>query len=170
MLRCVCYCSFFFPARILNLTSLYVIEINMGNNGDFPNQLLCQFKARERFCVMKRNEPRNKYKPTIKGWEFLFVCLKVTFFGLHSLENCHVGQRSPFCKYIIFTFFFFLHFCFAQEIQNKQKMGPTDETPRKGPESLPVGHHDIITDIATFQTTQGFIVTASRDGIVKVWK
>jgi len=49
-------------------------------------------------------------------------------------------------------------------------MGPTDETPRKGPESLPVGHHDIITDIATFQTTQGFIVTASRDGIVKVWK
>ncbi|XP_077160519.1 phosphoinositide 3-kinase regulatory subunit 4 [Paroedura picta] len=58
----------------------------------------------------------------------------------------------------------------VQEIQNKQKMGPTDETPRRGPESLPVGHHDIITDIATFQTTQGFIVTASRDGIVKVWK
>ncbi|XP_005041294.1 PREDICTED: phosphoinositide 3-kinase regulatory subunit 4 isoform X1 [Ficedula albicollis] len=58
----------------------------------------------------------------------------------------------------------------VQEIQNKQKLGPTDETPRKGPESLPVGHHDIITDIATFQTTQGFIVTASRDGIVKVWK
>lgn len=62
------------------------------------------------------------------------------------------------------------HFVFIQEIQNKQKMGPSDETPRKGPESLPVGHHDIITDIATFQTTQGFIVTASRDGIVKVWK
>lgn len=61
-------------------------------------------------------------------------------------------------------------FLFVQEIQNKQKLGPTDETPRKGPESLPVGHHDIITDIATFQTTQGFIVTASRDGIVKVWK
>lgn len=62
------------------------------------------------------------------------------------------------------------HFLFVQEIQNKQKLGPTDETPRKGPESLPVGHHDIITDIATFHTTQGFIVTASRDGIVKVWK
>ncbi|XP_060637809.2 phosphoinositide 3-kinase regulatory subunit 4 [Anolis sagrei] len=58
----------------------------------------------------------------------------------------------------------------VQEIQNKQKVGPSDETPRRGPESLPVGHHDIITDIATFQTTQGFIVTASRDGIVKVWK
>lgn len=57
-----------------------------------------------------------------------------------------------------------------QEIQNKQKVGPSDDTPRRGPESLPVGHHDIITDIATFQTTQGFIVTASRDGIVKVWK
>ncbi|XP_070582447.1 phosphoinositide 3-kinase regulatory subunit 4 isoform X3 [Erythrolamprus reginae] len=58
----------------------------------------------------------------------------------------------------------------VQEIQNKHKMVPMDETPRRGPESLPVGHHDIITDIATFQTTQGFIVTASRDGIVKVWK
>ncbi|KAM3822108.1 phosphoinositide 3-kinase regulatory subunit 4 isoform 2-T4 [Vipera latastei] len=58
----------------------------------------------------------------------------------------------------------------VQEIQNKHKMGPTDETPRRGPESLPIGHHDIITDVATFQTTQGFIVTASRDGIVKVWK
>ncbi|XP_013910839.1 PREDICTED: phosphoinositide 3-kinase regulatory subunit 4 [Thamnophis sirtalis] len=58
----------------------------------------------------------------------------------------------------------------VQEIQNKHRMGPTDETPRRGPESLPVGHHDIITDVATFQTTQGFIVTASRDGIVKVWK
>nr|XP_058921453.1 phosphoinositide 3-kinase regulatory subunit 4 isoform X2 [Kogia breviceps] len=57
-----------------------------------------------------------------------------------------------------------------QEIQNKQKVGPSDDAPRKGPESLPVGHHDIITDVATFQTTQGFIVTASRDGIVKVWK
>lgn len=57
-----------------------------------------------------------------------------------------------------------------QEIQNKRKVGPSDDAPRRGPESLPVRHHDIITDIATFQTTQGFIVTASRDGIVKVWK
>ncbi|KAJ8371484.1 hypothetical protein AAFF_G00308020 [Aldrovandia affinis] len=58
----------------------------------------------------------------------------------------------------------------VQEIHSKQKSGSTDDAPRRGPESLPVGHHDIITDIATFQTTQGFIVTASRDGIVKVWK
>uniref|UniRef100_A0A8C0WI58 non-specific serine/threonine protein kinase n=1 Tax=Castor canadensis TaxID=51338 RepID=A0A8C0WI58_CASCN len=58
----------------------------------------------------------------------------------------------------------------VQEIQNKQKVGSSDDTPRRGSESLPVGHHDIITDVATFQTTQGFIVTASRDGIVKVWK
>ncbi|KAJ8354332.1 hypothetical protein SKAU_G00218990 [Synaphobranchus kaupii] len=56
------------------------------------------------------------------------------------------------------------------EIHSKQKSSSTEDTPRRGPESLPVGHHDIITDIATFQTTQGFIVTASRDGIVKVWK
>ncbi|CAL8354364.1 unnamed protein product [Arctogadus glacialis] len=58
----------------------------------------------------------------------------------------------------------------VQEIHSKQKSGAPEDTPRRGPESLPVGHHDIITDIATFQTTQGFIVTSSRDGIVKVWK
>ncbi|XP_047667509.1 phosphoinositide 3-kinase regulatory subunit 4 isoform X4 [Tachysurus fulvidraco] len=58
----------------------------------------------------------------------------------------------------------------VQEIHSKQKAGATEDAPRRGPESLPVGHHDIITDIATFQTTQGFIVTSSRDGIVKVWK
>lgn len=57
-----------------------------------------------------------------------------------------------------------------QEIHSKQKCNVVDDSPRRGPESLPVGHHDIITDIATFQTTQGFIVTSSRDGIVKVWK
>ncbi|MBN3325899.1 PI3R4 kinase, partial [Atractosteus spatula] len=58
----------------------------------------------------------------------------------------------------------------VQEIHSKQKSGSTEDVPRRGPESLPMGHHDIITDIATFQTTQGFIVTSSRDGIVKVWK
>ncbi|XP_028280829.1 phosphoinositide 3-kinase regulatory subunit 4 [Parambassis ranga] len=58
----------------------------------------------------------------------------------------------------------------VQEIHSKQKSGAAEDSPRRGPESLPVGHHDIITDIATFQTTQGFIVTSSRDGIVKVWK
>lgn len=58
----------------------------------------------------------------------------------------------------------------VQEIHSKQKSGAVEDSPRRGPESLPVGHHDIITDIATFQTTQGFIVTSSRDGIVKVWK
>lgn len=73
-------------------------------------------------------------------------------------------------KNIVLIICVFITSVIPQEIQNKQKVGPTDETPRRGPESLPVGHHDIITDIATFQTTQGFIVTASRDGIVKVWK
>lgn len=58
----------------------------------------------------------------------------------------------------------------VQEIHSKQKSGVVEDSPRRGPESLPVGHHDIITDVATFQTTQGFIVTSSRDGIVKVWK
>lgn len=63
-----------------------------------------------------------------------------------------------------------MSFSSLQEIHSKQKSGAAEDSPRRGLESLPVGHHDIITDIATFQTTQGFIVTSSRDGIVKVWK
>lgn len=54
--------------------------------------------------------------------------------------------------------------------QRKQKVGLSDDTPQRVPEPLPVGHHKIITDVATFQTTQGFIAIASLDGIAKVWK
>lgn len=99
------------------------------------------------------------------------------FYNRKIIEGTEVVQVwSSFLSY-----FWFLHAYILliftrtslqphQEIHSKQKSGSTEDTPRRGPESLPVGHHDIITDIATFQTTQGFIVTSSRDGIVKVWK
>lgn len=32
------------------------------------------------------------------------------------------------------------------------------------------GHHDIITDVALYQTTEPFIVSGSAEGVVKVWK
>ena len=48
----------------------------------------------------------------------------------------------------------------------------SDDTMRKSPEQVPVGHRDIITDIAAFQTssTSAALVTTSRDGVVKIWK
>ncbi|KAM9647499.1 phosphoinositide 3-kinase regulatory subunit 4 [Morphnus guianensis] len=96
--------------------------------------------------------------------------MKIRFWDLAYPERSYVVGGSPNCPSVSYYRKIIEGTEVVQEIQNKQKLGPTDETPRKGPESLPVGHHDIITDIATFQTTQGFIVTASRDGIVKVWK
>ncbi|NWZ60140.1 phosphoinositide 3-kinase regulatory subunit 4 [Haliaeetus albicilla] len=96
--------------------------------------------------------------------------MKIRFWDLAYPERSYVVAGSPNCPSVSYYRKIIEGTEVVQEIQNKQKLGPTDETPRKGPESLPVGHHDIITDIATFQTTQGFIVTASRDGIVKVWK
>jgi len=36
--------------------------------------------------------------------------------------------------------------------------------------AVPVHHHDIITDIAMVHLHQTFLVSASRDGVVKVWK
>ncbi|XP_032813676.2 phosphoinositide 3-kinase regulatory subunit 4 [Petromyzon marinus] len=58
----------------------------------------------------------------------------------------------------------------VQEMQSKPKPSTLEDRPRRGPDMPPVGHHDIITDICTFQTSQAFIASASRDGIVKVWK
>ncbi|EPY76573.1 hypothetical protein CB1_001408013 [Camelus ferus] len=52
-----------------------------------------------------------------------------------------------------------------QKIQNKQKVGLSDGALRRGLECLP-DHHNIITNVASdVQTAQGFIMTASRDGI-----
>ncbi|NXG24902.1 PI3R4 kinase, partial [Grallaria varia] len=96
--------------------------------------------------------------------------MKIRFWDLAYPERSYVVAGSSNCPSVSYYRKIIEGTEVVQEIQNKQKLGPSDETPRKGPESLPVGHHDIITDIATFQTTQGFIVTASRDGIVKVWK
>ncbi|XP_030300799.1 phosphoinositide 3-kinase regulatory subunit 4 isoform X2 [Calypte anna] len=96
--------------------------------------------------------------------------MKIRFWDLAYPERSYVVAGSSNCPSVSYYRKIIEGTEVVQEIQNKQKLGPTDETPRRGPESLPVGHHDIITDIATFQTTQGFIVTASRDGIVKVWK
>ncbi|EMP31558.1 Phosphoinositide 3-kinase regulatory subunit 4 [Chelonia mydas] len=96
--------------------------------------------------------------------------MKIRFWEMAYPERSYIVAGSATCPSVSYYRKIIEGTEVVQEIQNKQKMGPTDETPRRGPESLPVGHHDIITDIATFQTTQGFIVTASRDGIVKVWK
>uniref|UniRef100_A0A8D0L204 Phosphoinositide 3-kinase regulatory subunit 4 n=1 Tax=Sphenodon punctatus TaxID=8508 RepID=A0A8D0L204_SPHPU len=96
--------------------------------------------------------------------------MKIRFWDLAYPERSYIIAGSASCPSVSYYRKIIEGTEVVQEIQNKQKTGPTDDTPRRGPESLPVGHHDIITDIATFQTTQGFIVTASRDGIVKVWK
>ena len=57
-----------------------------------------------------------------------------------------------------------------QETYGKSRGAGNDDIPRRGPDSPPVGHHDIITDISMCQTAQCFIVTSARDGVVKVWK
>uniref|UniRef100_T1ISE1 non-specific serine/threonine protein kinase n=1 Tax=Strigamia maritima TaxID=126957 RepID=T1ISE1_STRMM len=40
----------------------------------------------------------------------------------------------------------------------------------KGPDMPPVGHNDCISDLAICQTSQVFIISAARNGVVKVWK
>ena len=37
-------------------------------------------------------------------------------------------------------------------------------------QEVPVGHRDIISDIAVCNYSQPFIISSSRDGVIKIWK
>ncbi|GFX71300.1 phosphoinositide 3-kinase regulatory subunit 4 [Trichonephila clavipes] len=52
----------------------------------------------------------------------------------------------------------------------EEKGSLSDDVARRYPETPPVGHYDCISAIATLQTTQPLILSASKDGVVKVWK
>ena len=47
--------------------------------------------------------------------------------------------------------------------------GERDGVPQKGHDVPPIGHHDIITDVVIAKPQQNLVITASRDGVVKVW-
>ncbi|KAG5888474.1 hypothetical protein JTB14_022104 [Gonioctena quinquepunctata] len=51
-----------------------------------------------------------------------------------------------------------------------RKVDRGEEIPRPGPEPPAAGHRDCISDIAMCKASQCFLVTSSRDGVIKVWK
>lgn len=57
-----------------------------------------------------------------------------------------------------------------QEITNTPCMQATEDMPRRGPDAPPTGHNDSISDFTLCLTSQVFIISASRNGVVKVWK
>ena len=57
-----------------------------------------------------------------------------------------------------------------QEMYGRSKAASKEDVPPRGPDTPPVGHHDVISDVNICQTTQCFIITSARDGVVKVWK
>nr|CAD7406477.1 unnamed protein product [Timema cristinae] len=68
----------------------------------------------------------------------------------------------------------------VQELQLKQRSGGGsggmgsqrggEESPRPGPDQPQAGHHDGISEIAMCQASQCFLLSGSRDGVIKVWK
>lgn len=50
--------------------------------------------------------------------------------------------------------------------------GSTEENPRSGPDMPSASHHDAITDLLMCKSDRGqiYIVSAARDGVIKVWK
>lgn len=57
-----------------------------------------------------------------------------------------------------------------EESGNVRKADRNEEVPRAGPDPPPAGHKDCISDVLLCKATQCFLVTSSRDGVVKVWK
>lgn len=80
-----------------------------------------------------------------------------------------------FLFYCCFSFFFFFR---ARLVDGTEvikencitKPGPTDDVPGRYPKSPPPGHKDIINDVNMCYTSQYLVITASFDGVVKVWK
>ncbi|XP_058442985.1 phosphoinositide 3-kinase regulatory subunit 4 [Malaya genurostris] len=47
----------------------------------------------------------------------------------------------------------------------------SEDVPRSGPEMPAPGHHDVISDLLMCRTPrQSFVVSSSRDGVIKLWK
>jgi len=53
--------------------------------------------------------------------------------------------------------------------EEAKRAGP-EEVRGRGAEAPSPGHNDAITDIEMCQANQCFLLTASRNGIIKVWK
>ncbi|KAK7079720.1 phosphoinositide-3-kinase, regulatory subunit 4, partial [Halocaridina rubra] len=45
-----------------------------------------------------------------------------------------------------------------------------DDTPRRGPDQPPPGHKDTIQDVTVMNEPQRLVITAARDGTIKMWK
>ncbi|KAJ3642279.1 hypothetical protein Zmor_025079 [Zophobas morio] len=98
---------------------------------------------------------------------------RVRFWNLDSPANSHLvapaasdnGAKVTFASRLIDGF----PVIYENPVVEKNKESGED-APRGGPEQPPAGHRDCITDIALCKASQCFMVSASRDGIVKVWK
>ena len=58
-----------------------------------------------------------------------------------------------------------------QEVYCKPRQGGVHEDlPRRGPDHPPVGHHECINDIAVTKLPHNYVISAGRDGVLKIWK
>lgn len=58
-----------------------------------------------------------------------------------------------------------------QEVYCKPRQGGVHEDlPRRGPDHPPVGHHECINDIAVTKLPHNYVISAGRDGVIKIWK
>lgn len=58
-----------------------------------------------------------------------------------------------------------------QEVYCKPRQGGIHEDlPRRGPDHPPMGHRECINDIAVTKLPQNYIISAGRDGVLKLWK
>ncbi|EFA10236.2 Phosphoinositide 3-kinase regulatory subunit 4-like Protein [Tribolium castaneum] len=99
---------------------------------------------------------------------------RLRFWNLESPEkshivapaaNDHIGSNITYESRLIDGF----HVIYENPESDRGKES-SEEGPRGGPEQPPAGHRDCITDITLCKASQCFMVSSSRDGIIKVWK
>ncbi|XP_044262700.1 phosphoinositide 3-kinase regulatory subunit 4 isoform X2 [Tribolium madens] len=99
---------------------------------------------------------------------------RLRFWNLESPEkshiiapaaNDHIGSNITYESRLIDGF----HVIYENP-ENDRSKESCEEGPRGGPEQPPAGHRDCITDITLCKASQCFMVSSSRDGIIKVWK
>ncbi|XP_076800524.1 phosphoinositide 3-kinase regulatory subunit 4-like [Clavelina lepadiformis] len=52
----------------------------------------------------------------------------------------------------------------------EEKTATENRRRKPGDHVVPTYHHDVITDLAVFRVSQTYLLSSSRDGVVKIWK
>lgn len=100
----------------------------------------------------------------VRLWDLESPC--ETYLAIHAPNDPLLGS-TPTYKSRLVDGTLVVH---EVEPGNSRSSSKGEEVQRVGPEPPSAGHKDCISDIALCKASQCFLLSASRDGVIKVWK